>query len=314
MKKNFTILAGICAAALMLVGTATAAPTPYPLQFDPDAAGAFYSPATIWGWDLEAVAKETVASGLAIDIVTHQQLGADGFLNNGDVFTENLTVAVLAGLGAPPSYAGPAAGGPTPSYTGFPPFVPSANLYIDIDLTGFIDNVSGPSDTSATNYPQIALNSFDSVFTGGSGTMYVDANANFAYDLGETVVATFGLVNAGSFTVVDSVFSQGGSASMSFGFGTTSVNTDYFGNAPGFPNFLDAVNQGWHLTVTQGNVAFAGELAGNTASDPDEILLGWQETGFDAKFTVVPEPSTILLLGCGLIGVAVVGKKRFAQK
>lgn len=302
--KKLTILVGAFASILLISGMALA--TPYAVNFDADAAGTTYFVQEIWGWDLEAVAKESIGGGF-IDIVTHQQLGADGILSNGDTFYENITVQVLNGLGAPPAY-----GALQNGYEGFPPIVPAANLYIDIALDGFIAGLAGPANTTASNPSQILLNSFTSIFTNGSATMYVDADSDMAYDVGETLVASFDLAQAGNFIIVPSVFS-GAAATIDYGFQATYFNPAYFSNAAGFPDFQNMIAQGFLFTLTQGGVAYSGLVGGDTAADPDEILLGWQETGFDAKFDAIPEPSTILLLGCGLIGIAAIGRKKLTK-
>lgn len=302
--KKLTVLVGAVASIFIMSGMALA--VPYAVNFDADAAGTWYSSQTIYGWDLEAVAKESIGGNL-VDIVTHQQLGADGILNDGDTFYENITVAVWAGLGAPTAYASL-----TPGYLGFPSTVPSASLYIDIALDGYIAGVSTPMDVTASNPGDILLSSFTSIFTNGSATMYVDANNNMTYDLGEALVGTFDLAQAGNFIIVPSVFS-GAAATIDYAFQATYFNPAYFSNAPGFPDFQNMIAQGFLITLTQGGVAYSGLVAGNTAVDPDQIVLGWQETGFDAKFDAIPEPSTILLLGCGLIGIAAIGRKKLTK-
>ncbi len=302
--KKLTILVGAIASIFMMSGMALA--IPYAVNFDADAAGLVYNVQTIYGWEMEAVAKESIGTSV-VDIVTHQQLGVDGILNEGDTFYENITVGVLGGLGAPTGYASL-----VPGYLGFPPIVPSANLYIDIDLNGFITGVSTPGDVTASNPADILLSSFASIFTNGSATMYVDANSNMSYDGGETIVATFDLAQAGNFIIVPSVFSAA-AATIDYAFEATLFNPNYFSNAPGFPEFENMINQGFLITLTQGGVAYSGLVAGNTLANPDEILLGWQETGFDAKFNAIPEPSTILLLGCGLISIAAIGRKKLSR-
>jgi len=303
--KKLTVLVGAVASIFIMSGMALAAP--YAVNFDADAAGTVYGVQTIYGWDLEAVAKEYVGAAGPVDIVTHQQLGADGILNDGDTFYENITVAVWGGIGQPPSYSYL-----IPGYLGFPPDIPSANLYIDIALNGFIAGVLTPGNVTATNPEDILLSSFTSIFTNGSATMYVDANSDMTYNVGETLVASFDLAQAGNFIIVPSVFSAA-AATIDYGFQATYFNPAYFSNAAGFPDFQNMIAQGFLITLTQGGVAYSGLVGGDTATDPDEILLGWQETGFDAKFDAIPEPSTILLLGCGLIGIAAIGRKKLSK-
>lgn len=317
-----------CSMVAVLMIASGAIAVPYPLQFDADAAGGIYVPETIWGWDLEAVAKQNIpvangttifgnGTGALVDFVTHQQLGADNILSNGDTFYEAITVNVLNGLGAPPAYNPVRANAPGPGgyYNGFPPIVPSANLYIDLMLGGAIANYvqGGVGPTNATNPLRITDDSFVSIFGAGGASMYVDMNANKTFDGADIPVALFNLFAAGPFVLVPSVF-NGAAATVDFAFQTMAINPAYFSNAPGYPDFLDAILNGFHFTLTQGGVAIIGQIGGLTAPEPDEILLAWQETGFDAKFDVIPEPATMLLLGSGLVGLAGFGKKRLFRK
>jgi len=320
MKMKLTMLGSAIAAILMISGMAMA--TPFPVQFDADGAGTGKIAETIWGWDLEAWAKETIPAPNAnlgiygtgtnnlVEILTHQQLGADGLLSENDTFYENITVNVINGLGSPnDSYPALRAG--VTDLQGYYNDSPGAHLFIDIALAGHIENVVGTAD--ATNPTAIALTTFTSIFDSGTATMYYDFNNDKTFNGGDTMVATFDLAGAGSFILTPSVF-NGVGAQISYAFQTTAANPAYFSDAPGYPGFFDAIANGWHFTLTQGGVALVGgKIGGLTTPDPDEILLGFQETGFDAKFDAVPEPSTILLLGCGLVGVAAFGRKRLSK-
>lgn len=328
MKKFALLIAVVCAVGLLVSAEAQA--VPYPVWFDADNGGATYVPEIIWGWDLEAFPKEVVpapdlvtifgtGTGTVVDFVTHQQLGGDNTLSNGDTFYENITVSVLNGLGAPPTYQALRAGVPGTGgyYTGFPPVVPSANLYVDLQLSGSIANyVQGGVGATVANNPLTILDdSYTALFTAGNAAMYVDMNNNQTYDaVGDTLVASLVLQSAGPFIMVPSVFSGAG-AIIDFGFTTTFANNQYFATVPGYPDLFDLINQGWHLTLNQGGVAvIGGEIGGLTGPVPNEILIGFQETGFDAKFEAVPEPATMLLFGSGLIGLAGLGRKKLSKK
>lgn len=316
MRKTISLVGLL--AGLMLVLAVPAMASPYAVLFEADggAAGG-QAQQQIYGWDLEAVSKEAIplANGVNIfgtgtnsplDLVTHQSLGGDNVLSNGDTFTESFTVGVSNGLGPPPGYS--AVGGV--GYYNFP----SANLFIDVAVSGAISGYNnGGTPTVANNPATITDDTYTSTFTAGSATMYVDANANQTYDLGETVVATFAFDSAGPFILTPSVFS-GAAAIVDFGFEITTANASYFASAPGYGDFFALVNAGLVLTLAQGGVAIVGgELGGLTTPEPDEILIGFQETGFDAKFNV-PEPASLLLLGSSLIGLAAVLRRRALKK
>jgi len=82
------------------------------------------------------------------------------------------------------------------------------------------------------------------------------------------------------------------------------VHTDYFGVAE-----QDLVDKKWLL-------AFAA-----TRIDQDEFHIGsddyyieWQLQGGRIEHAAVPEPTTLLLFGTGLLGLAAFGRRKFMKK
>jgi hypothetical protein len=305
MKKSMMFLAALLMSILATSGIAMA--TSYALDFDADGTGTLFDFETISGWDLEAVATESI-NGSLVDMVTHQSVGADGILNNGDTFTELLTVQILNSLGPYPTYAAtPVAG----AYS----FLASTMggdkmpaLYGAFNLAGDISNYSngGDGDTTLATLGNLVNDTFSANFTGGTGTMFADLNDNGAYDAGEEI-AGFTLIAGDTFELDPTVFS-GGSSDITLAFKFDSVDGDYFDADV----LQDLIDQSWLLTFAQGSIALLDGQIG--ANPPNEILLGFQETGLDAKFSVVPEPGTIVLVGLGLVGLVGLGARRRSSK
>ena len=88
------------------------------------------------------------------------------------------------------------------------------------------------------------------------------------------------------------------------------LNPDFFG-----PDELELAGKGWLLSLVGGRIDQNGLwfLPGEEGSD-DQFLIAWDNRGFDAEFKVVPEPSTIILLGAGLLGLLGLNRKKIFKK
>jgi hypothetical protein len=309
MLKKLGIFLVACASVFLISSMAMA--VPYSIGFDADGLGTgTLVSETIWGWDFEAIAKNQIGSN-NYELITHQLLGNDDILNNNDEFYEDITVNVSNGLSSPST-------GYQALWANVVSFISgyynsaSANIFVDIHMEGYITNYSNGIDgldTTASNLLAIRDDSYTSIFDDGYATMYIDNNNNFTYDAGDIQLMTLDFYDADDFKLNPGIFSNGQST-IAFSFLVDYLNPSYFNDT------LGLVDDGFVFTVAQGGVALGTQpnIAGDTSTTPDQILLGFQETGFDAKFNAVPEPSTIFLLGLGMVGLAATGKAKLFRK
>ncbi|WP_282756075.1 PEP-CTERM sorting domain-containing protein [Desulfuromonas thiophila] len=316
MKKLLKMWSLACVALLLSAGSALAAP--YAVDFDGDGSGTAVDWMTIYGWDLEATPTEQL-NGYDVDMVTHQSLGGDGVLNDGDTFTEFVRLSVLNGLGPAPAYSATPVDGyyKTLAYLGYMPY-----LYADFNFTGAISNYdNGGTATTLSTIASLLDDSYTANFTGGTGTLFADLNGNEGLDFGEELMA-FNLIKGDSFELAPSAFSEFGSTQITFAFEVDpatlgfSLFNDYFKTADGFADLEDMISKNWLLNFAQGGIAVAStdNVTPLVGTNGEEILIGFQETGFDAKFQAVPEPGTFILLGLGLVGLVSLNARRRSSK
>jgi hypothetical protein len=294
--KNKLFLPALIFSILFLCGSALAAP--YSLNFDADGLASAFS-------DFETYGFHTTASS-GVETIVHQTLAGsvidnspDEFiLGNGDLFYETLELSVLNPLDS--------------NYDAYlTPYYGATGITFNASLSGFITNYSSLTATTAANANGIDLNndgdyldpgedpgvkddSFVSIFAAGGGAM-MD---------GSTVLMTYHLVSASPAIFWPSVFNdENVQTNISLGFEIDTINTDYFSTVLSPPTIEDLVGSNFLLAFAQGNVG-VDSIVGDATANPDEILFTIDDNGFDVKFQVVPEPTTISLLGFGLLGLA----------
>ena len=237
-----------------------------------------------------------------------QDLGGDGILNNGDTFSEFGALAVLDADNLPNlSFVDRS------DYPGDSNF---RNAYIEfIGLTGSILNYNNGIDgldTTLANYTtNLVDDSFDLTFDPGVGTIkfYLDDDYDSTNGGNTLEIASLTLLS-GEGTSPEFVLGQ-----LEGQFGIIAGFLDVL---PGFWHFADGTPFEDFMTQFGIPSIFAtsfnlGATLVDISDNGDDLIFEVLNEG-SWQITVVPEPSTFLLLGGGLFGLGILGYRRRNQK
>jgi hypothetical protein len=235
------------------------------------------------------------------DVTT--QLGTDGVLNDGDQFTENFTLGITFG-----DLNGSHAVQYGYNSNGFLPSVYAVATGITGEITQFVGN---GTDTTAANPDNILNDTFKIALTGGSISLYYDSSDDGV--LNGTALGTFNVTGG-----LSTDYTPGGNQTL-----TATVGLDLKSSSltPGVWFVPDA--NGTDVTTlnvpillgladSSNNLVAFSSSDGGTPNDPtdDSLTVTVQDNGTTAQFSAVPEPTTLVLLGLGLIGMAALGRKK----
>ncbi|RQW85128.1 MAG: PEP-CTERM sorting domain-containing protein [Geobacter sp.] len=170
-------------------------------------------------------------------------------------------------------------GGYTPGATTADPYFAPPSMKIDLALTG--------------QY----VNDQNIFFTGGSATMYDATNQIATFDFDSALISQL----SGSLLQDENLGMK-----IDFAFEFLTVNPNYWG-----PVEQELVGKKWLLSVVGGRI---DQSSIDYNANNNEYEIAWVFPGARMEFEAVPEPSTILLLGSGLLGVALFGRRKFAKK
>ncbi|MDY0267987.1 PEP-CTERM sorting domain-containing protein [Trichloromonas sp.] len=180
------------------------------------------------------------------------------------------------------------------------------------DLTGYVAGLDNADPTNTR---------LDLIYDGGTINFYLDAalDSEFANPAGSappagaggtgfangTLIATLSVLQGLGHTFLDftgSDLANQGSVELSLQF--SYLLDDFWLNALGV-DLLDIAPVDWYFMTTDMNI----DTPTNVPYD-NALYIAYSNQNGSGEMTVVPEPSTLLLLGGGLLGLAFVGRKR----
>lgn len=306
MRKTIFILSTFLLSMLFLCSTALAGAFPLGIYFDKTGGGAFgdenYVAYGVGYGTTSADRQEYISifDGVTrtAGIITSQSFGADNILGNYDTFTQNAIFSINAALDI------------QGDDWGDDRLVRADNWKMEINLSGYIFDYIGPGyDVTTTNPEGIQEATFTSRYTGGDARFYhVDADGNEIAD-----IAQFAFRQGTDVNLEPSLWGESLGDEISFKFDWTWANYNYFGDElfdPSGALLSDLITLNLAFSTSQDSINLINDL-GEYA---DGVKVLTRTTGGKADFQAVPEPTTMLLFGTGLLGLGFFARRKFVIK
>lgn len=276
-----------------------------PIWFDADGSGGDYTPVRITELSGEATSS----------YFTAVNFGGDSTLGNGDTFTEDFILGIGSGFFDDNDPATNDKVSDYPDEAGS--FNPS--LWATISLTGTVFNYNdGGTPTTVSDVNTTILDdTFELDFDPGTAGVSVYYNADYANNA-DFNLGVFDVIDGGSdlFQNVNGTLTS--DVGISLIENTLAANVFYVDNGGVMGADISTLPyEDVLLALADSSVNLTGFFAESfkDMTTGDEVFTGTvnilvEDNGTDIEFQPVPEPSTIILLGSGLLGLAYVGRKR----
>ncbi|MDY0131679.1 MAG: PEP-CTERM sorting domain-containing protein [Desulforegulaceae bacterium] len=144
-------------------------------------------------------------------------------------------------------------------------------------------------------------------FTSGNVVMYKDMDSSNNFEIAnDTKIAELSYTESLVSELTGSLIGVGNdrlSMKIDIAFMFEDINPDFWGATE-----QDLVDKKWLFSMVGSRINQTSLF--DLGPTTNEYMIGWNAPGSSVQFDAVPEPSTMILLGLGLLGLAGIGRRR----